>query len=94
MIGRRLSLPSVFPSALVNTGSADVFGILAIVQRFYHSFTWPPFRSVDWQSANGHQRQPNNCTIALINVVVMLDQHNIWKPPLNEATALHSDTVQ
>lgn len=34
-----------------------------------------------WWLANGHQRLTNNDARALINVIVMLDPYNIWKPP-------------
>lgn len=51
------------------------------VQRFLHSYTSSVLGSDDWHSANSHQRLPNNGARALMNVIVMLDPHNIWKPP-------------
>lgn len=49
-------------------------------KRFHHSYTSTVLGSDDWQSASGHQRLPNNGARALINVIVMLDAYNIWKP--------------
>lgn len=53
----------------------------ATIQRFHDSYTSAVLGSDDWQSANGHQRLPNNGARALISVIVMLDPYNIWKPP-------------
>lgn len=48
---------------------------------FFTSAAWKGLRSDDWQSANSYQRLPNSGARALINVIVKLDPHNIWKPP-------------
>lgn len=50
------------------------------LQRFLHSYTSAVLGSDDWHSANSHQHLPNNGARALMNVIVMLDPHNIWKP--------------
>lgn len=48
---------------------------------FSTSAAWKGLRSDDWQSANSYQRLPSSGARALINVIVKLDPHNIWKPP-------------
>lgn len=75
-----------FLSKLVYTGLAAVWGVpLPGWDPTLVSLPPLPYRgSDDWHSANSYQRLPNNGARALMNVIVMLDLHNIWKPPCQD----------